>query len=576
MGYREEYDRWLHAFADDEQTTAELLSIAGDEKQIEDRFYTSLTFGTAGMRGIIGAGLNRMNVYNVRRATKALGKYIAQVPEQMERGVAIAYDSRLHSDEYAKAAALVLCGCGIRAYLFDSLRPVPVLSFAVRHLHAIAGIVITASHNPAQYNGYKAYWEDGGQMPPERAEIIQRLIHETSFEESVEMDETQALNEGLLRYISKEVDDPYMEQVKALCVNPELAREMGDELSIVYTPLHGAGNLPVRRVLRELGFSDVHVVPEQELPDGNFPTVKMPNPEDAAAFDLALALQEALDADLVFGSDPDCDRVGIAVKDAEGSVHILTGNQIGCLLMHYILSQRTAKGTMPEHAAVVKSIVSTEMARPICEAYGAELFDVLTGFKFIAEKIQQFEQTGSHHFVFGFEESYGYLSGTNVRDKDGVNASMLIAECAAWYKRQGMTLYDALQLLFQTYGYYGEKVFSVALAGKDGLETMRKTMATLRSNPPAAIGEAKVVAVRDYMAQMRTLPNGTAQPIDLPISDVLYYELEGGAWICIRPSGTEPKIKLYVNATSCSADKTQALLEGYAEASKKILANAEG
>ena len=524
------------------------------------------------MRGILGAGLNRMNVYNVRRATRALGKYIARDQAQMQRGVVIAYDSRLYSAEFAKAAALTLCACGVKAYLFDALRPVPVLSYAVRHLEAIAGIVITASHNPARYNGYKAYWEDGGQMPPERATTIQELIAQTSFEESVEMPEDEALSKGLLKYIGKaEVDDDYIAQVKTLCVNPELAREMGGKIKIVYTPLHGAGNLPVRRILSELGFTDVHVVPEQELPDGHFPTVKMPNPEDASAFDLALALQEKLGADLVFGSDPDCDRVGIAVKDGEGNVHILTGNQIGCLLLHYILSQKHEKGTLPANPAAVKSIVSTEMARPICNAFGAELFDVLTGFKFIAEKIEQFQRTSSHSFVFGFEESYGYLSGTEVRDKDGVNASMLIAECAAWYKKQNMTLYDALQRLFEEYGHYGEKVFSVALAGKDGLEKMKQTMARLRSEPPKAIGEAKVLAVRDYQTQVRTAADGTTQPIALPESDVLYYELEGDAWICIRPSGTEPKIKLYVNAKSGRAEQTAALLESYAAAAKQML-----
>ncbi len=570
MSYREEYERWLAEFSCDQETVDELRAIAGDEKEIEDRFYTSLSFGTAGMRGVLGAGLNRMNVYNVRRVTKALAKYICQSRDQMQRGVVIAYDSRTYSDVFAKQAALVLCRAGIRVFLFDSLRPVPVLSFSVRHLRAIAGIVITASHNPAQYNGYKAYWEDGGQMPPERADVIQQLMGQTSFGESLPMDEKAAVDQGFLTYIGGAIDDTYITAIKKLCVNPELAREMGDQLNIVYTPLHGSGNVPVRRILKELGFTQVHVVPEQEMPDGNFPTVELPNPEDPAAFTLALKLQESINADLVFGTDPDCDRVGIAVKDGAGNVHILTGNQIGCLLLHYILSQKSRKGTLPPHAAAVKSIVSTEMARPICKAFGTELSEVLTGFKYIAEKIQQFEDTGSNQFIFGFEESYGYLSGTEVRDKDGVNASMLIAECAAWYKKKGMTLYDALQSLFNEYGFYGEKVTSFGLEGKDGLEKMQRVMNQLRAEHPQALGGAKVLAVRDYLSGERTSATGKERT-GLPKSDVLYYELDGGAWVCIRPSGTEPKIKLYVNATSESKAQTDGLLTKYSDAAVQLL-----
>lgn len=574
MGCHEEYRRWLTEFADDQATADELKAIAGDEKEIEDRFYTSLSFGTAGMRGVLGAGLNRMNQYNVRRVTRALAKYICQSEEHMRRGVVIAYDSRHCSDAFAKQAALVLCKAGVRVFLFESLRPVPVLSFSVRHLKAIAGIVITASHNPPQYNGYKAYWEDGGQMPPERADEIQRLIHLTSFGESVPMDEQLALDQGLLSYIGGGIDDTYIQTIKKLCVNPELAREMGDTLKIVYTPLHGTGNVPVRCILKEIGFNQVYVVPEQELPDPNFSTVKVPNPEDPAAFKLAIDLQEKLDADVVFGSDPDCDRVGIAVKDGRGAVHILSGNQIGCLLLHYILSQKSMKGTLPSNAAVVKSIVSTEMARPICRQFGTELFDVLTGFKFIAEKIQQFEDSGSHRFVFGFEESYGYLSGTDVRDKDGVNACMLIAETAAWYKKQNMTLYDAMQSLYEQFGYYGEQVVSFALEGKDGLEKSRRVMKALRTEHPQKIGSAKVLATRDYLSGVRTQGSGT-QPILLPKSDVLYYELEGGGWVCIRPSGTEPKIKMYINAVSGSQKEIDALLLCYHKAAIALL-NAAG
>ncbi|MBR2572540.1 MAG: phospho-sugar mutase [Clostridia bacterium] len=570
MGYKEAYQQWLTDFADDAATVAELQSIAGDEKEIEDRFYTGLAFGTAGMRGVLGAGLNRMNAYNVRRATAALAQYILKTPGQAERGVAIAYDSRRCSPEFAKETALTLAARGVKAYLYESLRPVPVLSFTIRHLKTIAGVVITASHNPPQYNGYKVYWEDGGQMPPERAGEITRLIDATPFKEAVAMDEKEAIEKGLLVYIGAEVDDAYMAAVKKLSVNPDLVREMGSQLKIVYTPLHGSGNIPVRRVLRELGYTQVYVVPEQEKPDGNFPTVRVPNPEDPAAFTLALKLQAELGADCVFGTDPDCDRVGIAVLDGEGQAHILNGNQIGCLLLNYILSQKSQRGELPKNAAAVKSIVSTEMARTICKHYGVEMIDVLTGFKFIAEQIHEFETTGSHTFVFGFEESFGFLSGTDVRDKDGVNACLLIAETAAWYKKQGKTLYDALMALFGEYGFYGDKVTSFALAGKDGLEKSRHIMQSLRDNPPSEFAGVKVLAVRDYQKSER-VQGGKAEPITLPKSNVLYYELEDGGWICVRPSGTEPKIKLYVNAVTGAQADTQALLSRLSDAAVALL-----
>ena len=570
MSYRAEYQRWMDQFKDDADTQKELLSLQGDEREIEDRFYTMLSFGTAGMRGVIGAGLNRMNVYNVRRATAALAEYILSAPGQAERGVAIAYDSRRFSEEFARQAALTLAARGVRAYLFDALRPVPVLSFTVRYLGAIAGIVITASHNPPEYNGYKVYWEDGGQMPPDRAGEITRLIGQIDYAQAQPMDQAEAQRKGLLRIIGKEVDDAYIAAVKKLCVNPQLCREMGDKLKIVYTPLHGSGNVPVRRMLKEIGFKQVFVVPEQEMPDPSFSTVRLPNPEDPAAFTLALKLQEALDADVVFGTDPDCDRVGIAVKDGQGQVHILSGNQIGCLLLNYLLCQKAERGELPADGAVVKSIVSSEMARAICQRYGVTLFDVLTGFKFIAEMIQRFEIEHDHTFLFGFEESYGYLSGTDVRDKDGVNACMLIAETAAWYKKQGKTLYDALIELFETYGYYGEKVTSFNLSGKDGLDKMKALMKNLRDNPPQSFGSFTVIAVRDYQSGLR-MEDGLASHLGLPVSNVLYYELDKGAWLCVRPSGTEPKIKLYVNALSPSAEKTRAQLEEMSQAAVSLL-----
>ena len=568
MDFMTEYRRWL-GFADG-SARRELEALEGNPSEIEDRFYTALSFGTAGMRGVLGAGLNRMNAYNVRRATRALAKYILSAPDGAERGVAIAYDSRKFSPEFALETALVLANSGVKTLLFDALRPVPVLSYAVRHLHAIAGVVITASHNPPAYNGYKVYWEDGGQIAPERAKAIQALIDETDFAECVPMDEAEAREKGLLVTIPPSLDDDYTEMVKGLCVNPGLAREMGGKIKIVYTPLHGSGNVPVRRVLKELGFTDVHVVPEQEAPDAAFSTVAQPNPEDPAAFTLALTLREALSADAVFGTDPDCDRVGIAVLDHEGGVHILSGNQIGCLLLDYILSQKAERGALPENAAAVKSFVSTEMARAIASAYGAATFDVPTGFKYIAEKIQQFEDTGAHTFVFGFEESFGYLSGTQVRDKDGVNACMLIAETAAYYKKRGMTLYDALMGLYDRYGWYLEKTLSHTLKGKDGQARIAHILSSLRENPPAEVAGLKVLAVRDYLTGFRT-SDGATEKIDFPPSDALYYELEGGAWTAIRPSGTEPKVKLYIGIRENTGDSARALLDRTAKGALELM-----
>ena len=571
MTPREAYEQWLKDFADDRETVVELLSIQNDEKEIEDRFYTDLSFGTAGLRGVLGAGSNRMNCYVVRRATQALAKYILSTPGQAERGVVIAYDSRRFSDRFARQAALVLCKMGVKVYLFESLRPVPMLSFAVRHLKAIAGIVITASHNPAQYNGYKVYWEDGGQMPPERADKILELIHQTTYQESAPMDEDKALESGLLQIIGKDVDDAYMACVESLAISPELDREMGDKLTIVYTPLHGSGNIPVRRALADMGFTRVFVVPEQEKPDPSFHTVRVPNPEDPAAFKLALELQKKVHADLVFGTDPDCDRVGIAVLDGEGRVHALSGNQIGCLLLHYILDRRRANGTLPKNAAAVKSIVSTELARAICDDYGCAMVETLTGFKFIAEKIEQFTETGEHTFVFGFEESCGYLSGTEVRDKDGVNASLLIAETAAWYKKQNMTLYDALEAIYKKYGYYDSRVTSFALSGMDGLQKMGALMSDLREKVPAEFAGKRVLAVRDYLRGERVDTQGSVSTLEQGKSNVLYYELEDGAWICVRPSGTEPKVKLYVNAMSASHEETEKQLQALSDAAVDCL-----
>ena len=571
MEAMELYRQWLKDFADDADTVADLKSIENDPKEIEDRFYRELEFGTAGMRGVLGAGTNRLNIYNVRRVTRAMAKYILTTENGAEKGVAIGYDSRNMSDVFAKQAALVLAAAGVKVYLFESLRPVPVLSFTIRHLNCIAGIVITASHNPKQYNGYKAYWTDGGQMPPESVKGITDRLPETTYAESLPMDEQEAIAKGLLTYIGKDVDDAYIAAVKKLSVNPELAKEMGKTLKIVYTPLHGSGNIPVRRIFKEIGMENVYVVPEQELPDGNFPTVKVPNPEDPGAFELALKMQKELGADLCVGTDPDCDRVGIACMTADGTPRLLNGNQIGCVLLHYILSQKKERGELPENAAAVTTIVSTNMAAAIANSFGCKMVEVLTGFKYIAEQIHIYETTGCNTFMFGFEESFGYLSGTDVRDKDGVNACMLIAEAASWYKKMyNKTLVDAIDMLYEQYGYYGDRVVSFVCPGKDGLETMQKLMTSLRENPPTEIGGAKVVALRDYQKSTR-VEGDKVETLTLPKSNVLYFELENDAWVCVRPSGTEPKIKLYCNAVSDTSEKTQTLLKIYGDAAVEIL-----
>jgi len=556
MTYLEHYQSWLRDFSDDQATMTELRSIADNETEIEDRFFTELSFGTAGMRGVLGAGSNRMNVYNVRRATRGLADYINRDPYQGCLGVVIAYDSRHMSPEFAREAALVFCAQGINAYLFESLRPVPVLSFAVRELHAVAGLMITASHNPPQYNGYKVYWEDGAQLPPERADAVLACIRAVGYADALPMDEAEARAAGLFTLIGKEIDDAYIALVRTLSVQPEMVAAEGKRLKIVYTPLHGSGNEPVRRILREIGIEGVVVVPEQELPDPSFPTIQAPNPEDPAAFALALEWANRVGADCVLGTDPDCDRVGVAAKDESGEYHLLSGNQIGCLLLYYILSSRKEKNTLPPNGAAIKSIVSTELARAIAEGFGVKMFDVLTGFKFIAEKIQEFEETGTDAFLFGFEESYGYLSSTFVRDKDGVNASMLIAEAAVWAKSQGRTLYDVLQEIYERYGYYIDEVVSISLPGKDGLARTREIMRRLRADPPSALAGQRVLAVRDYLSGLRTA-FGRNELMGKPAADVLYFELEQEAWVCVRPSGTEPKMKLYIN--SCARDKASAV-----------------
>lgn len=564
MSYQERFEAWLRDPYFDEETRRELEAIKDNEKEKEDRFYKDLEFGTAGLRGIIGAGTNRMNIYVIRKTTQGLADYIASVGEgARERGVVIAYDSRNKSREFALEAALVLAGNGIRVYLFDELRPVPELSFSIRELGTISGIVITASHNPAQYNGYKVYWEDGGQLSPESAdEVLQRINAIGGFHQVKRLSWEEAREKGYLKMIGGEMDDRYLSRVKTLSIHPEIMKNAGDALQLVYTPLHGTGYRLVPRVLREIGLKNVHIVKEQEKPDPMFSTVRSPNPEEPDAFTMAIQLAEEKGADVIIGTDPDCDRVGVVVKDEKGQFRVLSGNQTGCLLLHYILSQKKKRGTLPPKGVAVKTIVTTELGRAIARSFGVEILDVLTGFKFIAEKIKEFEETGEKEFIFGFEESSGYLAGDFVRDKDGVITSMLVAEMAAYYKTRGTSLYEALRKIYDQYGYYREKLFSVVLKGKEGLEKIHRAMEFLREDCPADFDGVEVLAVRDYQKGIRyDRRSEKTEELTLPKSDVLYFELENNSWICIRPSGTEPKIKIYLAVSGADGGEAKRALD---------------
>ncbi|MGN0351393.1 MAG: phospho-sugar mutase [Roseburia sp.] len=554
MGYKEIYESWLSNPYFDEATKAELKGIANDEKEIEERFYTELEFGTAGLRGVIGAGTNRMNIYTVRKATQGLANYICSVNGQ-KKGVAIAYDSRRMSPEFADEAALCLAANGIKAYVFESLRPTPELSYAVRKLGCIAGINITASHNPPEYNGYKVYWEDGAQItPPHDTGIMDEVKKVTDFANVKTMSLEEAKAAGLYETIGANIDDPYIAELKKLVLRQDCIDKVAADMKIVYTPLHGTGNIPVRRVLKELGFQNVYVVPEQELPDGEFPTVSYPNPEAAEAFELGLALGKKVDADLILATDPDADRLGVYVKDSKtGEYHSLTGNMSGCLIGDYVIGQRKEKMGLPEDGAFIRSIVSTNMADAIAEHYGIQLIEVLTGFKFIGQKILEFEQTGKGTYLFGMEESYGCLTGTYARDKDAIVASMTLCEAAAYYKTKNMTLWDAMLEMYEKYGYYKDDVTSITLKGIEGLAKIQEIMNTLRENAPAKIGAYDVVKVRDYKNDTITeVATGKVTPTGLPSSNVLYYEMTDDAWVCVRPSGTEPKVKFYLGVKGSS------------------------
>ena len=561
--YMKIYEQWLADPYFDEDTKNELRAIAGDENELRERFYMDLEFGTAGLRGIIGAGINRMNIYTVRRATQGLANYIKKQGGE-EKGVAIAFDSRRMSPEFAMEAAMTLAANGIKAYKFESLRPTPELSFAVRELGCIAGINITASHNPPEYNGYKVYWEDGAQFtPPHDKGVLEEVLAIEDLSTVKTTSEEEALRSGKFQVIGKEIDDKYIENVKAQVVNQDAIDRMQKDITIIYTPLHGTGNIPARRVMKELGFENVYVVPEQELPDGNFPTVSYPNPEAEEAFTLGLKLAREKNADLVLATDPDADRLGVYVKDAKtGEYHPLTGNMSGSLLCDYVLSQKQAKGQIPADGQVIKSIVTTNLVNAVAEHYGCELVEVLTGFKYIGQQILKEEQTGKGTYMFGMEESYGCLIGTYARDKDAISATAALCEAAAYYKKKGMTLWDAMVAMYEKYGYYKDTVKSIGLKGIEGLAKIQEIMENFRQEPPKTLGDYTVTAARDYKAgTIMDMASGAVRPTGLPSANVLYYEMNDGAWLCVRPSGTEPKIKFYYGVKGASMEDADARSE---------------
>ena len=567
MGYKEEDAVWREDSYLEQETKDELLAIKDNETEIEDRFYKELEFGTGDLRGVIGAGTNRMNIYTVRKATQGLANYIKKQGGQ-EKGVAIAYDSRRMSPEFADVAALCLAANGIKAYVFDALRPTPELSFALRTLKCISGIVITASHNPPEYNGYKCYWEDGAQVTaPRDKEIITEVQNVTDYHEVLTMEKDAAVAAGLYQVIGKEIDDAYMVELKKQIIHPEIIRDVADDIKIVYSPFNGTGNVPVRRVLSELGFKNVFVVPEQEMPDPNFTTLDYPNPEDPKAFTLALKLAKEKNADIILATDPDADRLGIYALDTKTGEYVpFTGNMSGMLIAEYILRERTATGTMPENPALVSTIVTTNMAKAIADDYNVKFIEVLTGFKYIGEQIKFFEQSGSNNYVFGLEESYGCLAGTHARDKDAVVAVMCLCEMASWCKKNGLTVWDQMINLYNKYGYYKETQYAITMKGIEGANQIAAIMDNLRNNPPKNFGDLKVKEFRDYKSgETLDIATGTKGSTGLPSSNVLYFELENDSWCCARPSGTEPKIKFYMGVKGSSLEDSKAKVEKLTE-----------
>ena len=576
MNYLEEYKRWCEDPAFDEETKKELLSIKNDEKEIKDRFYKELEFGTAGLRGIIGMGTNRMNKYTVGKATQGLANFIIKKGSQ-NKGVVISFDSRHMSPEFSKLTALVLNANGIKTYIMDKLRPVPELSFAVRELNAAAGIMITASHNPPKYNGYKVYGADGAQIvPPDDKDIITEVRAISDYADIKTISEEEAKEKGLYNVVGKEIDDRYIEELKKCVLNPEIIKEQGDKLKIVYTPLHGAGNEMVQRILKELGFKNVYVVPEQEKPDGNFPTVSYPNPEDPKAFKLALELAKEKDADVVLATDPDSDRLGIFAKDTKTGEYInYTGNMSALLIAEYEISQKKEKGLLPNNGMIIKTIVSTNLTDAVAKAYGLELIEVLTGFKYIGEVMRKAEEKKDKEYVFGFEESYGCLIGTYARDKDGVGAVMALCEAAAYYKSKGLTLWDQMINIYEKYGYYKEGQVSIVLEGAEGAEKIKSMMTAMRGKNIDRIGDYKVLTFKDYDKNIvKDMETGKITETGLPKSNVLYYELENNSWCCVRPSGTEPKIKLYMGIKGNSMDDANEKLNDLQQAMETLVRNA--
>ena len=569
----EKYNEWCNNPIFDEETKQDLLSIKDNEEEIKDRFYKDLEFGTAGLRGVIGIGTNRMNKYTVTKATQGLANFIIKENTQ-NKGVAISYDSRNMSKEFSEETALCLNANGIKTYIFDELRPVPELSFAVRELGCTAGIMITASHNPPKYNGYKVYWDDGAQIvAPKDKEIIEEVKAVVDFSKIKAMEKEEAIKQGLYNVIGKDIDDKYIAELKKQIINPDIIKEVEKDIKIVYTPLHGTGNKPVKRVLSELGFTNVYIVPEQEKPDGNFPTVEYPNPEDEKAFKLALDLANKVNADIVLATDPDADRLGVYAKDVKtGKYMAFTGNMSAMLIAEYILNQKQQKDILPKNGVLIKSIVSTNMADAIAKEYNLELIEVLTGFKYIGEKIKEFEKTHEKEYVFGFEESYGCLVGTHARDKDGICAVMMLCEAAAFYKKQGLTLWNQMIKMYEKYGYYKEGITSITMEGADGAEKIKQIMEELRNNVPTEFGEYKVIKVKDYKtSECKDLQTNNISKINLPTSNVLYYDLENDGWCCVRPSGTEPKIKFYMGVKGKTNEEANTKLENLKQAISKLV-----
>lgn len=569
--YFEKYNEWLNDDCFDDETKKELNSIRDNEEEIKDRFYKELEFGTAGLRGVIGAGTNRMNKYTVGRATQGLANFINKMKIE-NPSVVISYDSRHMSKEFSEIAALVLNANGIKVNLFDNLRPVPELSFSVRYLNATAGIMITASHNPPEYNGYKVYWSDGAQIvPPIDKGIIDEVLSIKDFSLIKTINKNEAIEAGLLNYVGEEIDDAFINALKSSCLNPEIIKKEAKNVKIVYTPLHGAGNLPVQRILKELGFENVYVVPEQEKPDGDFPTVSYPNPEDPKAFELALKLAKEVDADVVLATDPDADRLGVFSKMSNGEYVSYTGNMSALLICEYELSQKKEKGILPNNGAIITTVVSSELTKAIAENYGAKVFETLTGFKWIGEKIRKFEEENSYKYLFGFEESYGCLIVPHARDKDGISAVMALCEATAFYKNKGWSLWEQMIKIYEKYGYYREGQVSIVLKGADGAEEIKNKMAKMRSNPPTELAGLNVLEVRDYQEHVIKKADGEVSETDLPTSNVLYYELSNNSWCCVRPSGTEPKIKFYMGVKGSTMKDAENQLAVLSEAMKKFV-----